>query len=357
MQFGFCGSRIVRHPASSGRRTTAFFGLALTSLVLFSAPAAYADCSPTLRINEVSVSFPPTINVPTTLGVGAVVATLSAPVPGAAAGLNYATCSGGGSLYWAMARGPLVANRVGTTSVQGIGYTSSVWAGGLIGYAVMDTQMNSSSVYGGPDAPTFQSQLYLTVNLIKTGNVVPGPLLLNSFGTGSPNVVGSFFVGDQGDAVFWVTIPPGASSITTSSCSVTTPTPNVVLPTVSTSAFQGVGTTAGATSFAIGLDCPTPNVRVFITLTDNAAPTNTSNMLSLRQDSTAQGIKLQILNANTPVSFGPDSAAVGNTNQWLAGTSAGGPMNVPLSARYIQAASPVRSGTVNGIATFTMSYQ
>ncbi|TDY20288.1 type 1 fimbria pilin [Paraburkholderia sp. BL6665CI2N2] len=358
MQFGFRGPSTARRASTGQRHAAALVGRALACAVLLSiAHEVRAECYVTSRLSDTYVSFPPTINVSTSAPVGTVVATVTVPVSGAVAGFNYATCSGGGALHWAIVGGPLVANRIGSTTVQGIGYTSYLSRAGLPRNIVMDSYMDVSSVPGGPAAPTFQSQLYLTVNLIKTGDVLPGPLSLNPTGPGMPNWVGYFFDGNRGAIAFAATMPPGASSITTSSCNVTTLAPSVVLPTISTSAFQGVGTTAGVTPFAIGLDCPTPNVRVFITLTDNTASTNTSDMLSLRPDSTAQGIKLQILNANTPISFGPDSADVGNTNQWLAGTSVGGPMNVPLSVRYIQAGSSVRPGTVNGIATFTMSYQ
>lgn len=65
----------------------------------------------------------------------------------------------------------------------------------------------------------------------------------------------------------------------------------------------------------------------------------------------------QILNAaNTPISFGPDSANFGTTNQWLVGNSTGTNISIPLSVRYIRT-GPINPGTVKAAATFTMSYQ
>ncbi|WP_425497095.1 fimbrial protein [Paraburkholderia humisilvae] len=137
----------------------------------------------------------------------------------------------------------------------------------------------------------------------------------------------------------------------------TTPAISVSLPAMSSSVFQRVGSTAGAQTTSINLNCPSSTIRVFITLTDSTTPSNTSTTLSLKPGSTAQGVGLQILNAGNPVSFGPDSPSAGTTNQWLAGVSNGGVMSIPLVIQYVQTESLVRPGTVNGVATFTMSYQ
>jgi type 1 fimbria pilin len=95
---------------------------------------------------------------------------------------------------------------------------------------------------------------------------------------------------------------------------------------------------------------------VLITLTDNVNPANQSNALQPTADSTAQGIGVQILRGGLPISFGPDSAAVGNTNQWTIGNSPNGPLQVPLTARYVSTGR-VAAGTVKALCTFTMSYQ
>ncbi len=165
------------------------------------------------------------------------------------------------------------------------------------------------------------------------------------------------YVGNMAQYPFNAIVPDNSTAIAASSCTVTTSSLAVTLPNVSPGAFQGIGSTAGTQAISIGLNCQASNARVFMTLTDNTTPTNTSSTLSLKAGSTAQGVGLQILNAGGPVKFGPDSPAAGSTNQWFVGTATGGAMSVPLGVRYIQTATPVRPGTVNGIATFTMSYQ
>lgn len=342
---------------SRQRRAKGHLGALVVCLaLLIGTSTAHAQCSPTTTLPDVVVSLPPTISVPPNVQNGAVLATVTVPVPGASAGLKYATCSSG-SLFWAIAAGPVVANRVGSTSVPGIGYTSSLSGGGLGGTIGMDTTIDSAKVPGGPAGPTFSDQLYVTVNLVKTGPISAGALSLNPQGPGIANRVGSFFVGTGGRTLFNVTMASNATSITSSACTVTTPSTSVALDKVLTRDLTGVGSTAKEVPISIGLNCPSAGTRIFITLTDNSDPTNTSNALSLKAGSSAHGVKFQIVNAGVPVSFGPDSSAAGTINQWQAGTSSGGTMNIPLSVRYIQTATPVQGGTANAAATFTMSYQ
>ncbi|MGN4077959.1 fimbrial protein, partial [Burkholderia gladioli] len=86
---------------------------------------------------------------------------------------------------------------------------------------------------------------------------------------------------------------------------------------------------------------------------------NTSTTLSLTRDSGASGIGVQIRRDDTVLGFGPDSAAVGNTNQWHMGNIVQGQaaLRVPLTARYVQTAAKVGAGSANARATFTLSYQ
>ncbi|MDI9240840.1 fimbrial protein [Lysobacter sp. LF1] len=145
-------------------------------------------------------------------------------------------------------------------------------------------------------------------------------------------------------------------------CAVTTADISVPMSAVSASGFSGVGTSSGAPqNFNIGLNCgggsPGTTTRMYITLTDQTNPANRTDKLSLTPSSTATGVAIQILNGATPVSYGPDSSAAGNPNQWFVTQTGNGLVNIPLSARYVQSASTIGSGTVTALATFTMSYQ
>ena len=331
--------------------------LACLALLLVG-PEAHAGCSPNGSLGTTQVSFPATIYVPPNAPDKAVLATTGpVAVTGATAGKQYANCTGSGSLYWQIAAAPVVADRIGTTSVPGIGYTTSLSGGGFSSDLNMDTQLNAANVPGGLTTPKFTAQLYVTVNLVKTGPITPGKLSLNPTGPGTAGRAGVFFAGDNGQIVFDVKMASDASSVTSAACTVTSRSPSVPLDPIRASTLTGIGSTAGEKSFPITLDCPSAGTKVFITLTDNANPANTSTTLSLKSGSTASGVALQVLNAGEPVAFGPDSSVPNNPGQWLVGTSTSGPMNIPLSARYFQTDTKVKAGTVNGVATFTMSYQ
>ena len=98
--------------------------------------------------------------------------------------------------------------------------------------------------------------------------------------------------------------------------------------------------------------------RTCMTLTDATTPSNTTNTLTLASDSVATGVGFQLLYNGNPVSFGPDSAAAGNLNQFsvMASPATGGPVNIPFTARFIRTGT-VTPGLATANATFTMSYQ
>jgi type 1 fimbria pilin len=115
--------------------------------------------------------------------------------------------------------------------------------------------------------------------------------------------------------------------------------------TVTVIGFSGVGSTSAARSFNIGVTCSGGDAgvttRINAPLTDQTNPANQPSTLSLSNDSTAGGIGIQILNGSTVLGYGPDSATVGNPNQWSAGTTGNGSFNIPLTSRYVQTASTV----------------
>jgi type 1 fimbria pilin len=156
------------------------------------------------------------------------------------------------------------------------------------------------------------------------------------------------------------TLSPLVSNGTVSSptCTVTTPVINVSLPTVATQSLGSVGSTTGDTTFTIGLSCQS-GANVYVTLTDQNNPGNVSSLLSLNPSSTATGVKLRLhTNDGTGrlISFGPDQAQAGTTNQWYGGPSAS-TNAIPLKVQYYRDGSSITPGTVNAQATFTLSYQ
>ncbi|MDR5877346.1 fimbrial protein [Caballeronia sp. LZ032] len=367
LRLGHCRSGLTLHvrtilPRPRGSRSNTLTARKIVAAVIslsgMLTGAEYAHaCAPTATFPDASVSFPATISVPANAPVGTVIATVSGPIPNTAGATYSDNCgNGGGSVFWALTAGPVQPNRIGATSVPGIGYTSSISGGGLSGTATMDTAIDGASLPNNSGANYFSSQVMVTVKLVVTGPVKGGVLTLNPTGPGSQNVVGYFYVGMAGRYAFRVLSPSGATSITARGCNVTTPAVGITLPSVSPSSLSNTGAVAGNTLFSLGLNCAA-GTSVNLTLTDATTPSNTSNVLTLGSGSTASGVGLQILNGTTPIAYGPDSSAAGNTNQWSAGTASGGPMTIPLNVRYIRTANPMTPGKVAGLATFTMSYQ
>ncbi|KPH00224.1 hypothetical protein AEQ67_09290 [Pseudomonas sp. RIT-PI-q] len=197
---------------------------------------------------------------------------------------------------------------------------------------------------------TSSGSFTFTYQLIVTGPVTAGDLpsiLVGNLGSSNP-VSGSTITSTA-------TITLSNTKIVSTTCGVTTPLINVVLPTVTPNSLSPVGKTAGNTPFNIELSCQA-GANVYITLTDVTNTSNTTNNLTLASGSTATGVKLRVLNSSgLPVSYGPSSPNAGNPNQWLVGASAS-TTSIPLTVQYISTGT-VGPGVVKGTATFMMSYQ
>jgi type 1 fimbria pilin len=214
----------------------------------------------------------------------------------------------------------------------------------LGGWGDFGTPITNTTAFSG--SFTFTYQLVKTAAQVTTGGALNIPQL---FTLVSHNIPANITSATQ------ATISVNNTSIVATTCTVTTPSVNVALPSVNASALSPVGTTSGNTGLSIGLSCQA-GANVYVTLTDASSPGNTTSNLTLASGSTATGVSLRVLNSSgAPVSYGPDSAVAGNPNQWLVGASAS-TTRIPLTAQYISTGT-VGPGTVKGIATFTMSYQ
>ncbi|MFM0337880.1 fimbrial protein [Paraburkholderia fungorum] len=198
-------------------------------------------------------------------------------------------------------------------------------------------------------------------------NVLQGRFELVKTGTATP---GSFGFSAWAHAPYreWANGSGGPSTInfkytilnnSVPSCSVTTTNIAVALPTVSGSAFQGVGTYAGTTMLNLGLQCDA-NAKPAISLMDATTPSNQTNALTLASGSSAAGLGVQLLYQMTPISFGPanytyTTSNTPSTSNVSLGTRSG-TQNVPLMARYIQTGAVLTPGTLTALATFTMNY-
>jgi type 1 fimbria pilin len=320
-------------------------------LLLASAPAV----AQTVSFSPATLSFSPggPYSVPRDAAVGSQVA--RALTAATATGISCAL------VQTATVNGTEISAGTGIyqTSVSGIGVSFYVVNGST---ETLITSTNGGYTSGTISAPGNGALPGLQSNLVVTGPVVSGYSL-----SGLPTVSVTFTptgtCGWSTGIANTIAASASNSAVVPITCTVTTPSVSVNLPVVSLSALSAVGKTAGDTRFPIGLSCAS-GANVYITLSDATTPANTSSLLTLASNSTAQGIKLRILNSVGAVDFGPDSAEAGATHQWFLGGSSN-VNGIPLTVQYYRddtnpagtAPADLSAGSVHAQATFTMSYQ
>jgi len=262
-------------------------------------------------------------------------------------------CTENSNEYWIGSGTPI--NKIYPTSINGLGIRITRVTGSFVlpfGFTGYYTANYSYTVL-----PIISSSPVI-VELIKTGEITAGGSISGVFAEAHENT-------PDGQLLIQVTYAnPVIIKPTIPTCSVSTPSVTVPLASVEGSSFKGVGSTSAAQPFQLGLACSGGNAgtstNTYITFTDANQLGNTSTTLTLASGAgAAGGLGLQILNGGTPIGYGPDSSATGNTNQWKVATIAQGvsTIAIPLSVRYIQTGNSVTPGSVTGRATFTMSYQ
>lgn len=212
-----------------------------------------------------------------------------------------------------------------------------------IGYRIPhpDTSTYLPAYPGGSIAPSpYQMSITSGLEFVKTGPIANGATvssqILSYWKYDTNKRMENFYL----DTTLTFVYP---------SCSVNTSTINVTLPTVSNTAFNGVGTVAGATVVPISLQCASGS-QLYIQF-DTANPVSGANGVIAPATGTgrAQNVGVQLVNQSfTPITFGTPS---------LVGATPNGPLNLTYYARYYQTATPVAAGTVSATATFTLTYQ
>lgn len=307
-----------------------------------------------LTVSGFTVNTDPTVPVGTV--IGSRTASLGADNPSATftctASLNQYIFNGDGLLLGTVG----AYTGVYASNIPGIGIQLTI--GGVGTFPAVMAVDPATHYAGFPYSPN--SQFTLTIKLIKTG----------------PITAGGSISGEVGQFLF-----AGANLPQTQFESIRISTPIIVIPSVpactvtsplnipvdvgsaAVSDFHGIGAPPSHTSpFSINLSCsggtPGATTNMYMTLTDQTNPGNTSNVLSLGTGSSASGVGIQILKAdNSIVSYGPDSSAAGNTNQWFVQNTGNGTVTIPLKAGLVQTNATINSGSVQAIATYTMSYQ
>lgn len=123
---------------------------------------------------------------------------------------------------------------------------------------------------------------------------------------------------------------------------------DVVLDDVRSSLFSGAGSPAGEKPVGLRMNCPMAGTRVSLTITDSVLPGNSGDDLEPTADSTARGVRVQVVHAGAPVRM---------TQSIDLGPSVQGDQIIPLTARYVRTSAALRAGTIKGQAVITATYQ
>jgi type 1 fimbria pilin len=323
-------------------------GVAVLAGVCLASPAA-ADCSVKsgYALGTATITLPAALSIPRDTVVGSVLYD-SNWVPTNA---TYASCSGSGQMSWGYASAMTLVpgyTNVYQTGVSGIGIKVG-WVNSTAGPADID----GSKVQAWPNATAnYGTNNYGPMGLYRVQLIVTGPV-----STGTFNLPSTLAQGTYGSALInQLTLANNVEPIMAPACSVQTSSLAITMPQARAAALPDISSTTGDTRFNLSLNCAAP-VTIAVTFTDASQPGNTSSTLSLSQASTAAGVGYQIIYNGTPISYGPDSSAIGNVNQFSLGAAReAGIVNFPFSVRYVRTGT-MSPGTANALATFTMSYQ
>lgn len=142
-------------------------------------------------------------------------------------------------------------------------------------------------------------------------------------------------------------------TVRTMGCSVNKPEIDVPLGDVEIQRIHPAGSTLGEREFSIPLNCDI-GTKVKMTLSagtsgiyDNAK--GLINLANATATETAQGVKIQILSNDAPVTY--DKALEMGTQ------TSNGIFTIPLTARYYRTAEPLKAGIADSSVTYTITYE
>ncbi|MDT0639853.1 fimbrial protein [Citrobacter werkmanii] len=220
-------------------------------------------------------------------------------------------------------------NGVYNTNVPGVGIRMTSPSGKVLPY---DLPINANT-YVNINGDGIKAEL------IKTGDITGGTLDTGILARAS--VVNQFYIAN-------VTLN-GNNTITSESCTVTTPTVNVPMDDHEKSEFSGVGSTTDWVNFDIGLTCDV-GARINVRIDAAADPSASSQGVMQLDSGGASGVGIQL-------HYRPDDATVQYGQERFYWQSVYGDEIVQLKARYYQTAQTITPGPANATATFTLTYK
>ena len=303
--------------------------LSVVSALLCLPNLAMATCSFNGGTGPSNVTFnpPTTITVPYTAPVGTVLYTSPQVSPAPTATIS---CTGTSNYG--------ITNSGAATPAAGI----NIYPTSIPGLSYMLAHGNATSyMFPYPccqiGAGNYTFSVTTSLVLVKTGPIVSGSTL-------PTGPLGYWrFDNNQQPEIFTL---GNSVTIVDPACSVNTTPLNVTLPSISTSALQAVGATAGTTGFVIALTCYS-GATLDIQFDYSGANSGITGVLTKTAGSSS-GVGVQMLDQSlNPITFGTAT---------LVGGTVSPQMNLTYYARYYRTAA-ISAGTLTASATFTLSYQ
>jgi type 1 fimbria pilin len=247
----------------------------------------------------------------------------------------------------------IMGRNIYPTSVPGIGYAIGLEATNFCsGTGIYWVPFTTCKVpVSGTNTATFNAKLHFQLYRIgPISNATNITILRNNFAINEHDIFSSIktqVLTYQSSLPFNMTV--NTCSLQSSSIS------NIILPKITSNALPSINSRAGTAQFRLMVNCPN-NTNLNITFTDNNNIGQTTNILTPASTSTAKGVGIQLQYNSNIISFGPDSAEPGTTNQIVLNSNLAGVQSFPFTASYIRTGT-VTPGSMSATATFTLSYQ
>lgn len=179
-----------------------------------------------------------------------------------------------------------------------------------------------------------------------SGYVVNHVVLVGQMAVGGRVNGGLFYNMTTSDGLDILDVYVNSFAVSVPTCTVNSYDSSVELGWAFTQRLKSVGTTSNKTPFTINMACASTSLNPTITFTGNTV-TNYPSVLA--NTGTAQGVGIQLLYQNNVITP--------NTSTSLGKVATTSSTDYNFDAQYYQTASPVTAGTVDVIATFTISYE
>lgn len=315
----------------------------LALLLSLCALAAQAQCTTSLP-STTAINFG-NVPVPSSAPIGTVLATRTIPYT--------VSCSAAGGVRHSVVY-EIPTSR--STAYSDVLATDNPGIGVRITRAASSTGMTSTNGNGPTSTPPYSANQTVAANTstgaaLSYSDTMKLELVKIAAGAITPGNLGtrSTFIRLDSNSTRVSRTVTDTGVVYSPACAVHSSVQTVTLDTISANDLSTVGAVAGTKAFNISLTCD-GGMTLHTSFSDNTVPGNTTNVLTNNVSATQAGVGLQILRSGTPVNFGSDMTIISTSTN-------GTPVTIPLEARYIRRSGALTGGLVQGVFTYTLTYQ